>query len=1258
MTVCARLFSFTLTVLLVAPASVRGSAGVPPGAGAAGAAVPERSRRLETFGRLPLRFEANQGQSDAGVRFLSRGRGHTLFLAGDETVLAAHGTTVRMRLAGGNPIPGIEGLDLLPGESHYLIGSDPRAWRTHVPAYARVRYREVYPGIDLFFHGDQGALEFDFVVAPGADPGAIRMAFKGMDRLRLDQAGNLVLETGASEIVQRVPVVYQELDGTRRQIAGRYALHRRGRVGFEIGAYDRDRPLVIDPALVYSTYLGGGGSDFAKGIAVDSAGSAYVTGQTNSTDFPMSNARQPVYGGGTNDVFVVKLDPTGTSLVYSTYLGGSSLDRGNAIEVDSTGSAFVTGATYSPNFPVVNSLQPYRNGDAFVARLTPDGSALVYSTFLGGTGNNEEGRDIVLDGQGNAYVAGVTNSSDFPRVAPFQAVYGGGNSDAFVTRLNAAGTALAYSTFLGGGGTDAANGVAVDSQGSAYVTGRTSSANFPMANAFRAGFGGADDAFVTRLSATGSMLVYSTYLGGASLDAGNGIAVDEAGSAHVVGETMSDNFPVASPIDPILGFGNEGFVARLNAAGSGLVFSTFLGGTGIDRAQGVALDGSGNVYVTGDTAAADFPVVNALQAALAGMDDIFVTVLNPAGSAYLFSTYLGGSSSESCCADIAVGGSGDAYVTGETASLDFPTVNPVQAGNAGPWDVFVARMAVGSPSPLAPLVLRVEEDRLEWSPLANASGYDVVRGDLGTLLRTGGDFTAATAECLADDYAPTVLPYAGVPARGQAFWFLARWVTPSQVGTFDSGGPGQVGLRDAEIDASPLGCLPAIRPHAPIVISGDSGFTVANGVIRGTGTPADPYLIASWDISGPTAGAGISVSNTSAHFVIRNVSVHGGHYGIHLDLVSNGRIERILASRNTHGIRLFACRDMVIEENVSSANAQGSGLDVLGSSNVLARGNTLAGNMVGINLDGAADTLVHHNNILSNDLQAIDQRGGPNAWDDGYPGGGNYWTNYQGIDQCSGPGQDQCTGRDGFGDTPYLVGPDNNLDRYPLMILPGSESDTVPPTVAITSPPNGAVFTTVPITVRGAAADVGSGVRRVEVSVNGGPWTVATGTSPWSLSVGLAPGANLIEARSWDHAGNISAVASVSVTYQAPVLETVVLTDKTIYAPGERVAITLLLTNRGASPVTLHFSSSCEAFFSVLDLSEAVVYDDRLHVGCLAIVTERTVQPGETVTYDFGWIQVDDAGQPVPAPADYRIRGFLDSQEPVPDAFTTISIGP
>ena len=560
------------------------------------------------------------------------------------------------------------------------------------------------------------------------------------------------------------------------------------------------------------------------------------------------------------------------------------------------------------------------------------------------------------------------------------------------------------------------------------------------------------------------------------------------------------------------------------------------------------------------------------------------------------------------------------------------------------------------PSDLATPEITVGEDRLQWAPVPNAPGYDVVRGDLGTLLGTRGDFTAATEKCLADDWASNTFFYTDVPPRGRASWFLVRWVTPSQVGTYDLDGAGQVGLRDAEIEASPSSCPPAISPHPPIVINSNADFTAANGVIRGSGTQLDPYLIAYWDIAGAASGAGISISGTSAWFAIRGVKVHGGHYGVLLQSVSNGRIEWITATNNTHGIRISSGGDITVVDNILSFNTQGSGLDVLGAARVLAKGNTLAENFVGINLDGSTATLVHHNNLLNNTLQAVDQRGGVNAWDDGYPSGGNYWTNYQGVDQCGGPSQDQCTAPDGLGDTPYPIGPQSSSDRYPLMILPGSGSDIIPPSVTITSPADGAVFTTVPILVQGVAADSGSGIRRTEVRLNGGAWVVANGVSSWSLSVVPILGPNLIEARSLDHAGNISPVASVSVTYRTVFLESVVQTSKGTYAPGEPVHIALLLTNRGTGPVTLHFPSGCEAFFTVANGAGTVVYDLRQHVGCPGVLTERTIQPDETVSYNFDWSQVDDSGASVPFPADYRIRGFFDSDEPAPDAFTTITI--
>ena len=566
-------------------------------------------------------------------------------------------------------------------------------------------------------------------------------------------------------------------------------------------------------------------------------------------------------------------------------------------------------------------------------------------------------------------------------------------------------------------------------------------------------------------------------------------------------------------------------------------------------------------------------------------------------------------------------------------------------------------VSVAMAQPLDTPVLSIDGENITWTSVALATGYDLVRGDLRTLRQSGGDFTAATHACLADDDAATSLPYQGIPKPGEAFWFLVRAVTPTQAGTYDSGGAGQAAPRDAEIEAAPAACYSPVLPHAPININGNAAFTAPNGVVGGTGTSGDPYVIAGWDIicSGGTFPPGIQVSSTTAAFVIRNTRSRSCHYGVLLNSTRNGAVQRTRASQIVHGVRVSSCQDLVIEGN-SVIGQTGSGIDVLGATNVLVKSNTIEQGFVGINLDGASGCSVHHNNLMGNTNQGIDQRGGVNAWSDGYPAGGNYWTNYQGIDACSGPAQDDCSSPDGLGDTPYPLGGGTRTDPWPRMVPESAEGDTVPPTVAITSPDPGATFTTLPIDVSGTAGDSGSGVRRVELRVNGGPWTVAAGTTTWSQATDLDPGANTIEARSLDHAGNVSTTATLPVTYDAPIWGPIVLTDATSYAPGTPVAITFRLTNNSAFPVTLHFPSTCQAFFSVEDSFGSVVYDQRYHVGCFFILTERTWQPGETVTYNFTWNQVDDSGQHVPLPADYRIRGFMDSTEEVPDGLATISI--
>ncbi len=739
----------------------------PPGdnqPGKAAASVPEVKLRRAPAGKIPagnisasfarlrLSFEANQGQTDAQVKFLSRGRGYTLFLTPAEAVLAlarpadvAHGApdgiypdqvgspaqfhvpaslptasgqvpggaaraepaVLRMKLVGAKARPHVEGLKELPGKSNYFLGNDPKKWRRNVPTYAKVKYDSVYPGVDLVYYGNQQQLEHDFVVAPGADPGAIRLGFEGWSGaqqaapLQIDDRGDLVVHLSHGEMRLQKPIIYQDLAGVRQEVSGGYVLKGDREVGFQLGAYDPRRPLVIDPVFVYSTYLGGSGDDFAEGIAVDAEGNAYVIGSTTSRDFPTANALQPNYGGGSIDAFVAKLNPDGSALVYSTYLGGSGGDQAFGVTVDAEGNAYVTGETDSRDFPTVNALQPEFGGfiDAFVAKLSPDGSALVYSTYLGGS-NLDIATSIAVDLDGNAYLTGATISTNFPTANPLQPEFAGGDNDGFVTKLSPDGSALVYSTYLGGSGGDFGQNIALDLEGNAYVTGSTNSTDFPTANPLQPNYGGGDfDAFVAKLSPDGSALVYSTYVGGNGHDTGSAIAVDADGNAYITGATRSLNFPLMNPLQPDYGGGVlDAFVAKLDPTGTALIYSTYLGGSRSDGSIPIAVDREGNAYVAGQTASTDFPTADALQPNYGGGPfDVFLSVLNSDGSALVYSTYLGGSSFETAHA-ITVDTEGTVYVAGVTSSSNFPTANALQPDSGGFDDAFVAKIAPVDPS--------------------------------------------------------------------------------------------------------------------------------------------------------------------------------------------------------------------------------------------------------------------------------------------------------------------------------------------------------------------------------------------------------------------------------------------------------------------------------------------------------------------------------------------------------------------------------
>jgi uncharacterized repeat protein (TIGR01451 family) len=967
----------------------------------------------DAFGRLPLSFELNQGQTDSQVRFLARGQGYSLFLTTNGAVFSFDepSTALRMYLQGVATSPRISGVDELPGKVNYLLGRESDKWRTNIPTYARVSYEQIYPGVDLIYYGNQRQLEYDFVIAPGVSFKQIRLAFDGTSKPRLNRHGDLVIKSGTHKITLLRPQAYQEIGKQRREVSVRYLLNTRGQVTFQIGNYDKRQQLIIDPVLVYSSFLGGSDQDRGNGIAVDSSGNAYIAGQTSSADFPTGSPLQMV-SAGPSDAFVSKLNASGSALVYSTYLGGSSSDLAMSIAVDNAGNAYITGLTTSNNFPVANALHPTSTGstDGFIAELNASGSALVYSTYLGGRGS-DGGNSIAVDSLGNAYVTGFTSSRDFPTTNPlqtsrsgntifksinsagswtasdsgliaatvndlkfhpsnssfiyaatetgvyktldggvswtalsgqtalpvnrvaldptdanviyaatnggvykstdggnnfsamnnglgaisvrtiivdpvtpttlyvttgfssyFRSIDGGTNwtqrfmsgagvinsltidpntpttlyaattigvfkstdsgtnwtasntgfpfpinissvsidktnnflyvptifgifksadgantwtnitdfsafttvsriaidpanssiiyiatplglfktvdggatwnasgngfpnsnvlslvvdpgqastlyigtssgSDAFVTKLSAGGAAQVYSTYLGGSVADVGSGIALDSAGNVYLTGSTGSSNFPTANALRPAISSGTDAFVTKLHANGSGLVYSTFLGGDSNDAGAAIAVDGDGNAYIGGTTSSQDFPTVNAFQSTNpSQTNEAFITKLNPAGSSLIYSTYLGGDSADSCSAIAVDAAGSAYVTGTTSSRNFPVVGAFQPVLRG-SDAFITKLSPSGSSLIYSTFLGGFSSD-LGAGLALDQFQNAYVVGMTSSADFPTVNPLQATfGGGNLDVFVAKLR---PSPELELTMTDAPDPVNF----------------------------------------------------------------------------------------------------------------------------------------------------------------------------------------------------------------------------------------------------------------------------------------------------------------------------------------------------------------------------------------------------------------------------------------------------------------------------------------------------------------------------------------------------------------
>jgi hypothetical protein len=744
---------------------------------------------------------------DGQVKYLARGRSYTLFLTSRAAVLSLRSgragqpatACLRLSLRGAAVTPVIRGEEKLPGQSHYFLGNDPGQWRMHVPTYARVRYQQVYPGVDLVYYGKQGELENDFVVAAGADPAVISWNLEGAQGIRVDAAGDLLLAVGGNQVRLHRPQAYQGDAGERHEVPVRYRVRGR-QVSLVLGRYDRGQTLVIDPVLTYSTYLGGNGGDQAYAIAVDSSLNAYVTGITASVNFPTTpGVVQTTNAGGGGDVFLTKFNPTGTGVAFSVFLGGSGVDAPSAILLDSSGNIYITGSTLSPNFPTTSGvLQPTYggNGDAFLAELDPSGSSLVFSTYLGGTGT-DYATAMAFDSKGDVFLTGSTTSKDFPTLNPLQ-LGNDGASDVFVTEVDPTGSALLYSTYLGGSNADYATAIALvnpsnpDDPVSVYISGYTYSADFPTQNAYQSTLAGGSDAFVTELIPGNTALVFSTFLGGGSNDRVFAMALGASGNIYLTGDTQSSNFPTTTNAFQSTNHGGPGdaFVTKLAPGAATLVYSTLLGGAGTDQASAMALDSSGDVLIAGFAQSSDFPLLDPLQKILgisgAGTcgstsapvlcADAFVVKLGPSGSP-IYSTLLGGRGADSAQA-VAVDPSGAVYVAGSTASANFPTTPGAfqwaYTGTSSSNTAFVVKI---DPQDAPSLGLNPQQINFGNQPLNSSSDPTTVTlTNEGSAALSISGITASGDFALTNNGCGTLLPAGGGTCTFQVTF------TPSQLG--------------------------------------------------------------------------------------------------------------------------------------------------------------------------------------------------------------------------------------------------------------------------------------------------------------------------------------------------------------------------------------------------------------------------------------------------------------------------------------------
>lgn len=713
---------------------------------------------------MPLFFEAGDGRGGSGVKFFSRGERYSVFLTSKAMVLSLHSpvaadaqgksspllgesgsshsrvremvgaaranrtaATISIELIGCSEHSEVGGEDLLPTKVNYFIGRDPKRWRTNLSAFSKVRYKNIYPGIDLVFYGNNHQLEYDFEIGANADPSRIQFLIKGSEETHIDTEGNLVVVKGSENMILRTPNVYQLKNGVRARVQGSYSL-RDSHVSFALGAHDSSVPLVIDPVLLYSTLLGGTADDFSSGIGVDSAGNTFVSGITNSADFPLANIG--TYDPSQFRMYLVKMDPTGTNVLFADYFGSTAgLDDAYAIGLDSLGNPYVTGETMAADFPVVNAYQSTLSGteDAFLVKFSSDGSSIVYSTYLGGSAR-QFANSVSVDPSGQAVIAGVTQSFDFPAFNAFQASvsadqFGNTGQYGFITKFSPLGTSLVFSSYLSGSilNTSSCNGcfpdseitgVTTDLSGNAYVTGFTNTTDFPVsAGAFETSSTAPplmQTGFISKFASSGA-LAYSTYINGLFVGILRAIDVDSSGSAYATGGVvLANSFPVTntSICDPATSSCIGAIILKLDPAGSQLVYSTYLGTSNWMEAAAIKVNASGTAFIVGSDV--QFDLVDPLEQYAGGEGDTVLAEIDSAGTAIISATFLGGSGLEAV-SGLALGGDGSVYVSGITQSADFPvTQGAFQGVLAGQTDTFVAKIDPVTDAPavaLAPFSL-------------------------------------------------------------------------------------------------------------------------------------------------------------------------------------------------------------------------------------------------------------------------------------------------------------------------------------------------------------------------------------------------------------------------------------------------------------------------------------------------------------------------------------------------------------------------